>query len=331
MEDLKLEKRMKTMKNNFKTYLCIILTGLFFLAGYNPVLAEQAGISIDQSIFAFDASPGESQNFTLNVKNIASSDQEVTFEASDYSIGNNNEISFTADANEVSGLKSWLDSSIPLLTLKSGEEREISFALKIPANATPGSHYGAVLAKARAQAQDNSSGPQISGRVAAHVLVNVKGELNGGGKIDYFYAPIFSGKIAEMSATFENTGNVHYIPHGEITVKNLITKKAQNSALDKHFVFPGKSYTFSVEEKIPSVLGIYSAEASFVDGEGKLYSARRYVMGKYFPVVVVIILIVLAFLFRFIIKTRKRMNPLPAIRPILDSRNDSKKRVRRIV
>jgi hypothetical protein len=292
-----------------KTYCLFLLLALGF---YIPkiCLADQAGISIDQSVFAFDASPGESQNFTLNVKNITLSDQEITFEASDYFIGNNNEISFIADANEASGLKNWLSSDVPLLTLKPGEEREISLALKIPANATPGSHYGAVLAKARAQNQENLSGQQISGRVAAHVLVNVKGDFNGGGKIDYFYTPIFSGKITEISATFENTGNIHYIPHGEITIKNLITKKAQNSTLDKHFVFPGKSYNFSIKENIPSVFGIYSAEASFVDGEGKLYSVRRYVLGKYFPVVVGIVLIALTILARFIIRSRKN-NSVP--------------------
>lgn len=318
------------MKKNSKIYLHIILVGLLFLAGANISSADQAGISIDQSVFAFDASPGESQNFTLNIKNIASEDQEVSFEASDYSIGDNNEISFMADANEANGLKNWLSSDIPLLTLKPGEEREVSFSLKIPANATPGSHYGAVLAKAKVQSQGEASGLQISGRVAAHVLVNVKGELNGGGKIDYFYAPVFSGKTADISVEFQNTGNVHYIPHGEITVKNLITKKAQKLVLDKHFVFPGKSYTFSVAEKIPSVLGIYSAEASFVDGEGKIQIARRYVLGKYFPVVAGIVLIALAFIIRFIIKSRRRKDP-PAVIPVLDSGNDSKKRIRRIV
>jgi hypothetical protein len=286
-------------------YLVLLLTLGFYIP--KICLADQAGISIDQSVFAFDASPGENQNFTLNVKNITSDNQEVTFEASNYSIGNNNEISFIAGDNEASGLKNWLSSDIPVLTLKPGEEREISFALKIPANAAPGSHSGAVLAKSRAQAE--TSGPQISGRVAAHVLVNVKGELNGGGKIDYFYAPIFSGKNVDISATFENTGNVHYIPHGEIIIKNLITKKAQSSILDKHFVFPGKSYTFSIEEKIPSVLGIYSAEANFVDGEGKVYTARRYVLGRYFLVITGIILIALIFLGKFIIRSRKN-NPL---------------------
>jgi hypothetical protein len=288
----------------------IFLVALFMIVTSSGLaVADMAGISIDQSVFAFDASPGESQNFTLVIKNIASSDQEITFEASDYSIGNNNEISFVAGENEASGLKNWLSSDIPLLTLNPGEEREVSFTLKIPANAAPGSHYGAVLAKTKAQTQE-TSGPQISGRVAAHMLVNVKGELNGGGKIDYFYAPLISGKTADISATFENTGNVHYIPHGEIIVKNLITKKVQNSALDKHFVFPGKSYTFSTEEKIPSVFGIYSAEASFVDGEGKVYTAKRYVIGKYFPVLVGIILLLLIFLGRFIIRSRKN-NPAP--------------------
>jgi hypothetical protein len=317
------------MKYLFRTTFLFITT-LFLVSAPNNSLADQSGISIDQSVFAFDASPGENHNFTLNVKNIAASDQNVTFEASDYSIGNNNEISFIADANESSGLKNWLSSDIPILMLKAGEEREVSFTLKIPANATPGSHYGVVLAKARASDQDKSSGPQISGRVAAHVLVNVKGELHGGGKIDYFYTPIISGKTADISATFENTGNIHYIPHGEITVKNIITKKAQSSVLDKHFVFPGKTYNFSIKKEIPSVLGIYMAEASFVDGEGKVYTAKRYMIGKYFPVVAVIFIIIMIFLARFIIRSRRRKDP-PAVKPILNSGNDSKKRVRRIV
>lgn len=292
--------------------------------------AAKTGISIDQSIFAFDANPSESQSFTLKIKSIASEDQEIAFEASDYSIGDNNEISFIAGENEANGLKNWLSSDIPPLFLKSGEEREINFTLKIPANAVPGSHYGAVLAKTMARNQEEASGPQISGRVAAHILVNVKGEVRGGGKIAYFYTPFFSGRKDQISVSFENTGNVHYVPHGEITIKNLITKKTQNTLLDKHFVFPGKSYTFSVEKEVPSVFGIYAAEASFVDGEGKVQTARRYVLGKYFPAVAGIVLIAFVFLLRFIFKSRKRTDP-PAGNPVLESGNDNKRRVRRIV
>jgi hypothetical protein len=270
----------------------------------NPT--ESVGISINQSVFSFGADPGKSTDFKITVENISKREQKVSVYAQDFSVEDNNQVQILSGSNELSGMKDWIKTNEKDLLLKAGEKKEIDFSLNIPQEATVGSHYAGIFFQAFPPIDgQNFQKTIVSGRVGAFVLLNVTGEVSGSGKLNKFSSPIVADKKTDFKAEFENVGNIYYIPHGEITIKNLLTRKEKNLEVEKHFVFPGKKYSFDLQWSPESVLGIYRAKAYFVDGNKKVHMAERFIFGKLFFVWPFLLLIIVSFIFRKSILRKK--------------------------
>ena len=68
----------------------------------------------------------------------------------------------------------WVRPSSPDVTIAAGEEPSLNFALDVPANADPGSHWGTLLAITGPQ----NAGPAtiINTRLGLLILVRVRGD-----------------------------------------------------------------------------------------------------------------------------------------------------------
>lgn len=249
------------------------------------------GISIDQSVFSFDLNPGEKQNFKVKLKNTSDQRQQMSSYREDFSVSDNNATELTEGKNEIYGMKDWIGVSEEDWFLEAGENKEIDFELAVPKDASVGSHYTSVLIRSfPAITGENFEKTIISGQVGVYILANVKGHVSGKGKINRFDAPVFAGKNVTLKTEFENDGSIHYIPHGEINMRNMLTGKISKIDIEKHFVFPGKKYSFDSEGTLPSVLGIYIANASFIDGDNARHSAKRIIFGKYSAITIAVAL-----------------------------------------
>jgi len=290
-----------------KSFLFIILTfSLFFLAN-KYCSAEVLGVALDQTVIAFDADPGETQEFSLTATNISPETQIMLFEAEDLAVADENAVTLMPEGNEIFGMKDWVVAKEKQWLLAPGESQKISFTLNVPQSATVGSHFAAILLRAYPEATaDNFQKTIVSPRVGVHLLVNVKGEISGKGKIKKFSAPIFSEKSVTFKAEYQNEGNVHYIPHGEISVKNLLGQEKENLKFEKHFVFPGKLYSFELSWNNASFWGAYRAEAFFVDGDGEPYFANRFIFGEGFFLLIFILTVGLLALGRWIWRERQK-------------------------
>ena len=267
---------------------------------------SKVGISIDQSVVSFDASPGETHTFSLNVRNTFSQPEIVNLEAEDVVLGDNNQKEPATISEETRGLKNWIKADNTSLKLAPGENRQVFLTVTIPQEAVVGSHTGAVMVRATPVVTgENFQQVIVSGRVGVYVLINIKGEVSGKGSIGYFGAPLFTGKKSAFQVDYQNNGNIHYIPHGEIRVQNALTRQANIIPVDKHFVFPGKKYSFVKEWNVPSVLGVYKVQAAFVDGDGKEHSSQKYVIGSLFLPMLAAILIIIGLTIRLIFKKPK--------------------------
>ncbi len=243
---------------------------------------EIVGISIDQSAFAFDLAQGEEKKFKVNVVNISANEQRMSAEKQDFSVADNNEITFIDGDNEAYGMRSWLEIPVDPWLLSPNETREIEFSIVVPKDAVVGSHYGAVMLRAFPEINvDNFQTTIVSGRVGIYVLINVLGEKSGAGKITKFDAPLVADKDVVFNTEFANNGTIHYIPHGEISVRNFFTRKTETVELEKHFVFPGKKYSFAAKWNVKSLFGVYVAQASFTDGDGRAHQTKKMLFGKY--------------------------------------------------
>ena len=289
----------------------LILVGVFFLMSFLFVSScraqsEKIGLSLDQSIFSFNISPGQKQEFVLNIKNIIEKEQRVSLDTQDFSVKENNKTSFLSEKNEIYGMDDWIKTDENVWILQSGEEKRIKFIIEVPKNASVGSHYSAVLFKALPVIDaENFQKPIVGGQLGTYIFVNVLGDVSGKGEIENFETPMFVEKKANFKVTFKNEGNVHYIPHGGIEIKNIFNRKSTNDILEKHFVFPGKSFSFGYDWKVPSAFGVYTAKAYFIDQDGRNLKAKKLIFGKYFPIAIAIVVSILIFL-KKIFKGKKK-------------------------
>lgn len=256
--------------------------------------ADTVGISVDQSVFSFSLDPGAQKEFQITLTNISDYEENISLEPQDFSMGNNNAIENAVEVNELNGMKQWISSSQKNLALKSKEKVQIPVVVTVPFDATVGSHYAILSVNVLPQIDaQNFQKTLVGGRIGIYVLVNVKGMVSGKGEIKSFSAPIITNETANITAEFENTGNIHYMPHGEIHIKNLLTRKTQDLETEKHFVFPGKRYAFELSWQPSSIFAAYKAEAFFIDGDGSLHISQRFMFGKLFFIIPVLSLCLL--------------------------------------
>ncbi|MEI8096873.1 MAG: hypothetical protein WCG73_02065 [Candidatus Moraniibacteriota bacterium] len=252
------------------------------------VLAEQVGLSVDQTVFSFTLNPGEEKAFVINAKNISKETEQVSIRPQDFSFGENNRIEALLPKNELNGMSEWITVGEEKMILKSDENKELTFSIKVPKDTSVGSHFALVSLQALPQINgQNFQSTLTGGQVGVYVLVNVAGKASGSGSINTFEAPIITDKQAILKTEFENTGNVHYIPHGEVHIQNIITRQSENIEIEKHFVFPGKKYLFELTWDKASSFGMYYAEDFFVDGNNITHTSSRFFFGKFFFVIVI--------------------------------------------
>lgn len=275
-----------------KKIIFIILFSVFLFQG-KTVLADVVGLSADQSIFSFSMNPGEKKTFVVNVQNISDYSEKIKITSDDFSFGENNEIANIVEENEMSGMKEWISAEEKdSIELGSKDKKELKLTVAVPENAAIGSHYALVLISAIPQTEEQElKSTLVSGRVGIYILVNVSGEVSGKGSLNSFKAPILAGKKAVMKMEFENKGNIHYIPHGEVRIKNLVTKQTQKLEVEKHFVFPGKKYLFELNWNGASLFGVYRAQAFFIDGSKSVHVLDRLILGKVLFAIIIILIV----------------------------------------
>ena len=260
-----------------------VLCQLFFRP-YLSYAAEhqQTGIFIDQTVLSFAVSPGESRELEIGVGNHSAQQQTIVCSIFDVNIDDENQLRSIATKSENSDLSSWTSCGENQLVLEPGELKKVSFKLDVPQDASLGSHSaGIFFSSVPENANSNSQNMSVSARVGAYLLVNVTGADNGSGKISVFNAPFFYSNNFSLEVIYKNTGNIHYVPHGEIWIQNIFTQKKEKIELEKHFVFPGKEVSFESVWRGGSGFGAYLATAYFVDGNQRIQLSKRIMIGKF--------------------------------------------------
>jgi urease beta subunit len=278
----------------------VLIVALLYVPA--TILASELGIAVDQTAVVFDMDTEEKQEFVINVNNISKRRKEVFISSVDYQLGDNNNIHLT-DNSEGSGIKDLVSAENESIWLEPGETKNVKFVANVFKDAVVGSHRGVAIFRVNS---DQGNSVEVNGQVGVHILINVKGDTHATGQLNYFKVPFWSKGIVEYFAEFENTGNIHYVPYGEVVMHNPITNFEDKYKYSKHFTFPGRKFVFSHREEIPSLFGLYKVRSTFVDGEGGEHSKFGFVVGYLFPVICVGALIFFGYvIFRIILVKRK--------------------------
>lgn len=184
------------------------------------------------------------------------------------------------DPSDPRRMSGWIDVPPGVLTIKRGATAEIPFSVRVPEKADPGGHYAGLLVSTRPDDMTGGSGAGVSTGVSSLLFLRVPGDVVEKGSIRDFYTEntIIQTPNAHFVLRFENQGNVHIVPQGEIVITNMWGKVRgkvsinEKSTFGNVLPFSTRKFEFAWNEIDPSPLevGRYTAKATIVYGvEGR--------------------------------------------------------------
>jgi hypothetical protein len=139
------------------------------------------------------------------------------------------------------GLSNWLTLNQEQVVVKPGERIKVAGNIRNEPSLSPGGHYGAVLASTQPSSQQASNSVALKQTITTLVLATKTGGERYDMKLNS--ASIggnFFGLPSRVTLDFQNTGNVHIIPRGSVTVlkegSTVIRQGAINE--DSNIVLP---------------------------------------------------------------------------------------------
>lgn len=257
-------------------FIAILLPNTTFAAG-----ADSLTITVTPPLFQITQSPGSEWRSQLRVVNSNNFDIGVTLEGKDFHPnGETGNAVFDdgpkADANDTHRMSGWIETPKGVVNIKRGTTAEIPFLIKVPIDADPGGHYGALLVSTKPRDLEGGSGAGISSGITSLILMRIPGDVVEKGGIRDFYAEdnIVETPDEHFVLRFENQGNVHLVPQGQIVITNMWSKERGRVNINESSTFGNvlpnstRKFEFSWKETdaSPFEVGRYKAVATLVYG-----------------------------------------------------------------
>jgi hypothetical protein len=183
--------------------------------------------------------------------------------------------------------------------------REVKGVLE--SGASSGQKMLALVSFASAREPVENVGVQTQGKIGVYLLTKGKGKSDGAGKIEKVSVKKFWKEKVDIQMEYRNVGDVYFVPEATVKIKNILNGEQEELDLEKHFVFPGKKFSFSQGITDFSSWGLFRVEVDFMDGNGKMDSARRYACGYLFPVALVLFIAGMGWIIIFILRKRNQV------------------------
>jgi hypothetical protein len=250
--------------------------------------AGKLAITIAPPLYQITIAPGTAWKSTLRVVNTNHYPLTIHADVSDFhpdgETGNAIFDDLTqGDANDTRRMSGWISLPVRDVTIPPDQSYELPLTIIVPQNADPGGHYGAILV-GTLPPHTEGSGASIGTRLSSLIFLRVPGDVVEEGLIRDFVTPsdVVQSQLQTFTLRFENKGNVHLVPHGQIIITNMWGKKRGVIVVNEKSTFgnvlPGSTRKFSFQWKGEDSIfdiGRYKAEASLSYGEVSKQSATR--------------------------------------------------------
>ncbi len=211
------------MKHFFLKYLAIstvLSLGFYFSTGVVDAF------SISQSTIEHVIEPGKKVSGSFSVKNEidAAANFDVVLQGFQPS-GETGSLNFFP-SNEFFSESSWIVPQEKFFILQPHEVRDFQYTISVPANASAGGHYIAILFS-RAAPQELTTIPTIGtgSKNGVSFFIRVTGNIHEEVQVLNFstdLADSFRHLPVSFETRLQNLGNVHVKPTGSIVIKNFL-------------------------------------------------------------------------------------------------------------
>ena len=249
---------MKRIILSVGTFLCITIVVLTstslhtFAASISTLDVENKGDFVlepgKQEIFV---NPGETVSKYITVTDRIKGDTSFKVQVEDFT-GSRDADHPVVILDNQRGPYSSKDYIIPetkQFTLKYGQQIRIPVSIKIPKDAHPGGYYSTVLISNEPSVIGTStlntaeSNTKIISRIGTLYLIRVNGDVKESGNLEDFrlkgqHQLFYEKGPFTFQILYNNDGNVHLVPYGLITVKNMLGRTVAQLPVDAYFSLP---------------------------------------------------------------------------------------------
>lgn len=271
--------------------MCTSLFLFGMVSGFRPLSAEKKEIGLRISPLRSYPSqyPGSTSTGSIKLANITGSSQHISLSAERFLVVNEDyDYRFDQDSSA-----SWIRIVDKEIKLIDGETKEIAYSLAVPANASPGGYYLALIASSKETT--SSTELTVIKRVAAMIYLEVGGKLVKKAELITFDAPWLSTKNnIPLEFRLSNSGNTHMRARVAISYKMLPFGKPVAVSSAEALILPSSIRKIDNALKLPRLPGLYRVSSTFAPPQGGIINKNRYVL--FVPFWLVIILIIVAIL-----------------------------------
>jgi len=214
-------------------FFLLLASSFYFLDTVSVSAQEGLTLSITPPLFQLNIGPGESWASSIKVVNVNPYDltvyaSPVNFEVSDEAGHSKFKPRLKTEEGLSATLANWITITSDPIVVPRGKSVNVPFLVDIPADAPPGGHYAAVLVGTE-PAKGAASGAtiEVTSMVTSLFFVRVRGDIKEEGLIREFHSEraFYDSANVDFTLRFENKGNVHLQPQGEIAIYNMWGKE----------------------------------------------------------------------------------------------------------
>lgn len=216
---------------------------LAFFPLFTPLFAQGISLQISPIIYETSASPGEVKVISdFEFFNPFDTPQTVQVDVQDIIIfDETGGLQIVKDSHSRYSLSKWVEIKPKTFILGPKEHRTVELRIRVPDDAEPGGHYGAVYGEVKppSATKKDITGVSVKAGVVSPILFIVRGPVSYSGEIIEFKKVSFVnlGPV-KFLLRFKNTGTVHYKPHGIIEIFDWFGKKIDVVTVPEKRVFP---------------------------------------------------------------------------------------------
>lgn len=299
--------------STFLVYSKGILVASFFVFLCTPhsiVHAQEAQVmSVTPPLFQLSVLPGNVWSSSIKVVNsnqypLTVYAEVVNFEA----YGESGQGKFTpliGEVKDASTLASWINIAPGPFVIPREQSKDIPLFVEVPPDAAPGGHYAAILITTQPPEKSAERlAVRTSQAVTSLFFARIEGDIHEEGSIREFTTAhsFLQRPEAEFSLRFENKGNVHLQPKGNIIITNMWGTERGMIPINSqtHFgnVLPQSirnfEFTWKSDFKVTDI-GRYKAIVTLAYGEDGVKSASAITYFWVIPVKATLITLIILF------------------------------------
>jgi hypothetical protein len=184
-------------------------------------------LSVTPPLFQISTVPGDIWQSSVKIVNGNSYPLTVYAEVVNFEPmgegGQGRFIPLSKDPGESNTLADWVVINKGPIIVEPERTSDLTFFAEVPKDAAPGGHYAAIMISTEEPKSDGGLAVLASQAVTSLLFLRVEGDVHEEGTIREFSLKdsFLSTPDAAFSLRFENKGNVHLQPRGQIVITNM--------------------------------------------------------------------------------------------------------------